>query len=369
MSAPAKRFRRGLVVGKFAPLHRGHELLIRRALEVCDEVVVLSYSKPELDGCSPERRAHWLATRFPQCRRLVLSDATLAELCAGEAFIELPANAAPPAVHQRFVGFVCRRVLRTVIDAVFTSEAYGDDFARELGEDFRRHGVDVTVVHMQIDAPRDTVPISGSAIRADVHAHRRWLAREVYASFVRSVCVLGGESSGKTTLARALATVLGTVHVPEFGRHLWESRGGKLTLADMDTIVRRQVALEYSASLEAEQFLVCDTSPLTTLFYSQAMFGSASELVDVHATRSYDLAILCAPDFPFVQDGTRRGPSFRARQHRWYLRELRARGLPWMLVSGSVEARIRQACTRLGASLPWGDDAAIGTGVESRASD
>src|SRR5436190_7066726 len=52
----SKRFRRGLVVGKFAPLHRGHELVIRRASDACEEVVIISYCKPEFAGCDAERR-------------------------------------------------------------------------------------------------------------------------------------------------------------------------------------------------------------------------------------------------------------------------------------------------------------------------
>jgi nicotinamide riboside kinase len=39
---------------------------------------------------------------------------------------------------------------------------------------------------------------------------------------VRRIALLGGESSGKTTLARALAQSLGTSWVPEYGRQRWE---------------------------------------------------------------------------------------------------------------------------------------------------
>ncbi len=46
----SERFRRGLVVGKFCPLHLGHELLINRARSQCDDLIVLSYTKPGFDG-------------------------------------------------------------------------------------------------------------------------------------------------------------------------------------------------------------------------------------------------------------------------------------------------------------------------------
>jgi nicotinamide riboside kinase len=49
-------------------------------------------------------------------------------------------------------------------------------------------------------------------------------APQVYADHVQRVAFIGGESSGKTTLARVLAERLQTVWVPEYGRTLWEQR-------------------------------------------------------------------------------------------------------------------------------------------------
>ena len=53
----AKPYRLGLVVGKFAPFHHGHELVIHTARECCEQVLVLGYSQPEFAGCERERRA------------------------------------------------------------------------------------------------------------------------------------------------------------------------------------------------------------------------------------------------------------------------------------------------------------------------
>jgi HTH-type transcriptional regulator, transcriptional repressor of NAD biosynthesis genes len=44
------------------------------------------------------------------------------------------------------------------------------------------------------------------------------------------------------------------------------------------------------------------------------MFGqAAADLVQL-AQRRYDTMFLCSPDFPFVQDGTRRDAAFRMRR-------------------------------------------------------
>lgn len=336
------RFRRGLVVGKFAPLHRGHELLIRRALAECDDVVLISYQDPEIPGYPAALRERWLTTRFPTARVLVLTDERLRRILPqGVAPVRIPPNDAPEIEDRRFCGWVCQQVLGVTVDVVFSSEDYGDGFARELTRYFRERQPDAPAVkHVMVDRARQQVPASGTMLRADVHAHRHFLSPRVYASFVRRVCLLGGESTGKTTLAAALADELGTVWVPEYGREVWETKAGQLDFADMEHIGRVQVASEEDAALRAYRFVVCDTSPLTTLFYSLHLFGRVDPALERMAEREYDLTVLCPPDFDFVQDGTRHGGSFREMQHAWYLRQLAERGIPYILAPGTLRERI-----------------------------
>lgn len=339
----SKRFQRGLVVGKFSPLHRGHELVIRRAFDCCEEVVIISYCKPEFTGCHAARRHSWLSKLFPAARILVPTDASLAELSMnGHAFRELPTNDASGTTQRRFCGFLCTNILGVTVDAVFTSEDYGDKFARELTSYFREQDSNIAEVqHVLLDPRRTIMPVSGTLLREDVHGNRQWLSPEVYGSFVQRVCLLGGESSGKSTLAESLAHEFGTLHVREYGRDLWEAKNGVLVLDDMIRIACRQTAMEDEAAGRADRFLFCDTSPLTTLFYSRHLFGRAEPELEQLANRSYDLFVLCAPDFPFIQDGTRQPESFRTHQHEWYLRELEARGISYLLASGSVAERVR----------------------------
>jgi NadR type nicotinamide-nucleotide adenylyltransferase len=158
---------------------------------------------------------------------------------------------------------------------------------------------------------------------------------------------LGGESSGKSTLAKALGERFGTLHVPEYGRKLWEMRKGALTFEDMLHIGETQVAAEEQAARAASRFLFCDTSPLTTLFYSRHLFERADAKLELLAERRYDLVVLCETDFDFVQDGTRQDASFRERQHAWYLAELTRRGMPFLRVTGTVAERIVQIAEKL----------------------
>lgn len=346
-----KRFKRGLVVGKFSPLHRGHEWLIRRAVEGCDDLAIISYSQPEFAGCEAERRAQWLAELFPQTRRLVLTDATLrAHFVADDEFSRLPSNEADAQLHRRFCGFLCAKILKFPVEAIFSSEAYGPGFAQELTRYFR--ATDPTypeVQHLMVDPARSEIPISGTRLRADIHGLKHYLSPAVYASFVERIALLGGESSGKSTLAQALATHYQTSHVSEYGRELWEEKAGALAYDDLLVIAQRQVEREERQARTARRFLFCDTTPLTTLFYCRDLFGQAPAALEKLAERAYALVVLCAPDFAFVQDGTRRDEAFRQRQHAWYLAELRARGIEPLVVTGSLPDRIRQVEDRIGA--------------------
>ena len=330
------RFECGLVVGKFAPLHRGHQHLIDTALSQCRHVVLLSYSNPEFPGCDPERREHWLKALYPQTTRVVVSDGLI------------PPNDDTDDVHRAFTAKVLRRTPGREVDAVFTSESYGDGFAAYLDSYFRSHNPSAKPVrHVLVDPARAAVPTSGTSIRNDVHAAREWLHPAVYASFVDRVVCLGGESSGKSTLAAALASEFRSLHAPEFGREWWVERGGNLQFDDLLFIAQRQVEREQRLAGTANRYLFCDTSPLTTLFYCLDQFGEAAAELQALAERRYAFTILCAPDFDFVQDGTRREPEFRLQQHEWYVRQLQQRRIRYLEVHGSVEARVDQVAAEL----------------------
>lgn len=341
------RYRRGLVVGKFCPLHRGHMFLIERALQACDEVLVISYTKPGFARCATDTRDGWLAGLFPGVRRLVVDDAWLgAALSRGEIThpVALPHNDAPAAVHREFCAWLCRTFGGGPVDAVFTSEEYGDGFAAVLSADFSaRSGRAHRVEHVCVDLARGAVPVSGTAVRSDPAAWRDFLEPLVYADLVDRVCILGGESSGKTTLVEALAAALGTVAVPEVGRTRWEEKGGHFVYADMRAIAEDQVALEIALAQHTPGPLVCDGSALTTVFYSEDGYGRVDPLVERLGRRRYTHTFVCAPDFPFVQDGTRRDAAFRQRQHDWYLATLAHRGVDYTILHGPVDERVRQA--------------------------
>jgi HTH-type transcriptional regulator, transcriptional repressor of NAD biosynthesis genes len=116
----------------------------------------------------------------------------------------------------------------------------------------------------------------------------------------------------------------------------------------MATIADEQIRREEAAVDTARAFVFCDTSPLTTLFYSLDMFGGAEPDLVLAAQRTYSSVVLCAPDFPFVQDGIRRDDAFRQHQHAWYEAQFSARGIYYITARGSLRERTQFVRQTLG---------------------
>ena len=331
----AKQFRHGLIVGKFAPLHAGHELLIRAALAQCEQVSVWCYARPDFAQMPSPLRRGWLRQVFPAHlfpALTLLPDAP-----------NPPLDSAPAGVHNAY----CKGVLNdwnVHPDAVFTSEAYGEGFAAALG-----------AVHIAVDTERAQLPISGTRLRADIHGLRRFLNPLVYAHFVTKVVILGAESTGKSTLAAALAGQFGTASVREYGRDVYERENGVLNPAHFLEIAHGQRALEREAasSDKANRFLFCDTDASTTLMWSYLLTGTALPELHVLAGECkarYAHTFVCSPDIAFEQDGWRSNKAVRGVQQAHILQDLNTRGVQYTVLTGSVQERVAQVAARLAST-------------------
>ena len=107
------------------------------------------------------------------------------------------------------------------VHTVYTSEAYGDPYARLLG-----------ARHVSCDPARETQPISGTRVRAEPLANYKFLTVPAREFYVTRVVIAGAESTGKTTLARRLAAHLGCPWVPEVGREWTEMKAARAAGAD-----------------------------------------------------------------------------------------------------------------------------------------
>lgn len=335
----AKPYKRGLVVGKFSPLHEGHEYLIQNAFNQCEEVVVISYSRPEFPSCSAKVREKWIKSVFPPASVLCVDAATVESWRAVSAWdLSMPSNSEVDHMHRDFTYQILSSKLGLEVDAVFTSEEYGDGFAQFLSDSSTGFGSPVE--HVCVDLNRQTYPVSGSLMRSTRNHEDGLVDQSVEADFrVQKVLFLGAESTGKSTLSRLLSEQFNEPLVEEYGRELWEEKNGELSPEDLIDICTVQTENEDTAQRNASNFIFCDTSPITTLCYSEALFKQRCDVISAFAERPYHHVFLCEPDFPLVQDGTRKDEKFRLWQHNWYLQELKKRNIEYESLSGALSHR------------------------------
>ena len=315
------KFGLGLVIGKFYPPHLGHQFLIETAIRQSERVVVIVCAKPA-DTIPGDIRGRWLEEIHPTARVMVIDD-------------RYDENDSRVWARNTVEWLGCAP------DAVFTSEDYGEPYARLMG-----------ARHVSVDRNRTLVPVSGTAVRHDPYSNWRFLSRPVRGWFARRICVLGAESTGTTTLARALAAHFETEWVPEYGREYSERKlsSGDLTWRSDEFvhIAQTQAEREEAAARDCNQVLVCDTNAFATALWHQRYMGFDSPTVRaVGRSGRCDLYLLTGDEIPFVQDGLRDGEHVRHEMHRWFESELAAQKVPWEILRGSPELRLAEAVRKI----------------------
>lgn len=324
----------GLILGKFLPPHAGHLHLIAAAQARVERltVVVGSLAREPIPGAL---RVEWLRELCPGVEVVALTD-------------ELPQY---PHEHPEFWELwtaALRRVIPRGPDVVFSSEEYGDELARRLG-----------ARHTMIDLARERVPISGTAIRADPMRHWEFIPAVVRPWFVRRVLITGAESTGKTTLARDLATRFATSWVPEYAREYLDAKASNfdgpaeiVELADFSAIARGQGSAEDAAARAANRVLFCDTDAAITAIYAERYCHAVPpEVAAEIAARRYDFAFLTGLDVPWEKDRHRDSPHLRESLHAQMRHTLDARGIPFVELAGPAETRLAAAAEAIEARL------------------
>lgn len=131
-----------------------------------------------------------------------------------------------------------------------------------------------------------------------------------------TIGLLGGECTGKTTLAQALCERLDAVLVPEYLREFVDTYGRAPKVGEQAGIMQRQVEAEVSVGTTSRpgSLVVCDPAALMTAIYSIAYFNDRSllEAAVLHA-QTYGTLIWCGTNIPWEPDGDQRdGPEYRA---------------------------------------------------------
>lgn len=168
---------------------------------------------------------------------------------------------------------------------------------------------------------------------------------------LRTICLHGPESTGKSSMGPRLAAQFDSAYVPEFGRTYCEQYGTDLTMADLVTIARTQDAQGRAAVAAGATPVILDTDPLMTAVWADMMFGRRDPWFAAWNNPA-DLYLLFDIDLPWQADSVRiyGGTAERARFMDLSRRELERRGVRWALVRGEGSRRYLNALDAIRAA-------------------
>ena len=349
-------FPHGLIVGKFYPPHRGHQYLIEQATALCTQVTVLVMAA--------ECETLTLADRFAWLR---VACADLQGVTVAGVRCDVPVDFGSEAIWAAQVA-VMRAALegngRPLVDAVVSSEPYGDELAARFG-----------AKHVCIDPGRTTVPVSASQIRADLVGCWDDLLAPARAGLAAWVVVVGAESTGTSTIAELLAEEYrcrGGVRartrcVSEAGRDYtltkWQQARAvpatagrpdppleelEWTAADFDAVAAEQTRRENQAAAAGSPLLVCDTDAFATSVWERRYLGGRARGLQSWATTDlprHGVYLLTSHEgVQWRDDGLREGDlKVRAAMTGWFVQGLTAAGQSWVMLTGSVAERLALA--------------------------
>lgn len=281
----------GFITTKAAPLHAGHIYLCSQAATQVDELyIVLSHDADRFEQpvLSLKNRILWLKNTFRDIPHIHV------------VYVDETGIPKYPNGWKEWAGLV-KAKLPEKIDKIFTSEPKD-----VKGYNQNWPGTQTVVV----DADRKRVPISGTEIRKEPFKHWSFMPTMVREQFLKRVCIIGTESTGKTTLTKLLAKHFQTSWVEEYGRTFCERElFGDETLLHFDdygTIAAQRWIDEVAATKSANRVLLADTNALITNFYCKLYEGRTNPLVtEYEKLEDYDLILFLNDDVPWVADGLR----------------------------------------------------------------
>lgn len=148
----------GFTIGKFAPLHKGHQFLIETALKEMDKLIVVVYDTDVID-IEAEKRADWIKKLYPD--------------------VEIRFAHNPPSqygldkksvdIQMKYLSSI---VKKGEVTHFYSSEKYGASVAEYLD-----------IVDRRVDNERKTVPVTGTDVRKNIEKNRKWLEDTVYLDY------------------------------------------------------------------------------------------------------------------------------------------------------------------------------------------
>ena len=145
----------GFTIGKFAPLHKGHQYLIEKGLKEMDKFYVVIY-ETDITNISIEKRANWIKNIYPEVN-LIYAKNPPSKYGLDEESVKIQTDYLKEIIKGKGVTHF------------YDSEPYGKFVARDLN-----------IEEVQVDRKREIYPISSTIIRNNIEKSKKYLEKIVF---------------------------------------------------------------------------------------------------------------------------------------------------------------------------------------------
>jgi len=161
---------------------------------------------------------------------------------------------------------------------------------------------------------------------------------------VKRIVLTGPESSGKTTLVRALAERFRLPYALEYARLYLEKNGSHYDYGIVHEIARGHLCYQAEQVPASCPLALYDTDLQNFLVWCEVAFsGCEPWLREAAAAENEHVYLICQPDLPWEYDPLREYPEGREALWEKHLAAVRATGREYHIISGHGAARLEQA--------------------------
>lgn len=282
----------GITIGKFMPLHVGHELMIEFGIAMCRDFHIV-VSGNETDSIPLSVRWAWVNEKYghlPNVSVIYHIDESPTPINVDEHGTVLDPE------FQEYWKYVFWRLPITNETCFVSSDFYGQTMADLLGIEW-----------LPVDPYREMFEISATMVRNDPVKYFQYISDVAKPFFIKKIAIIGPESSGKSTIVKKLAKEFNGNIVHEYGRTLSEAKKNDLTVGDFIQIMNgQQTLIDIAVDKAKSPYVFIDTEAYVTYLFSKIYLDEyVNDILEYGKTQHIDHYIVLAPTVKWVNDGSR----------------------------------------------------------------